>query len=220
MKAETRIKTGADIAMTVLILLLMAVQVTGDLLHEWIGIGETVLVIVHQILNRRWYGALFKGKYKAYRIISTAVAVLLLVAFLLAAFSGMSMSAYAVPFLYGMAPVMLMMKMHLSASNWAFLLTGIHLGLHLPSIVGRLKMSARTKKVAAGILTAIGLCGLFLYVKNGMARYLLFREHFAALDSEKHWAIVLLENIAMLGFFVSVGMYAAITSRKKNEQMF
>ena len=56
------IKRIVDTAMTVLILCLMAYQVTGEMAHEWIGMGMTVLVIVHQILNRKWYSALFKGK--------------------------------------------------------------------------------------------------------------------------------------------------------------
>ena len=56
------IKRIVDTAMTDLILCLMAYQVTGEMAHEWIGMGMTVLVIVHQILNRKWYSALFKGK--------------------------------------------------------------------------------------------------------------------------------------------------------------
>ncbi len=59
-------KRIVDAAMTVLLLLLMAYQVTGEMAHEWIGMGMTVLVIIHQILNRKWYGALFKGKYNPY----------------------------------------------------------------------------------------------------------------------------------------------------------
>ena len=38
----------------------------------------TILVIVHQILNRKWYSALFKGKYNPYRIATTVLNVLLL----------------------------------------------------------------------------------------------------------------------------------------------
>ena len=53
------VKRIVDAAMIVLLLFLMAYQVTGETAHEWIGIGMTVLVIVHQILNRKWYGALF-----------------------------------------------------------------------------------------------------------------------------------------------------------------
>ena len=70
------IKRIVDACMTALLLCLMAYQVTGEVAHEWIGIGMTVLVIIHQILNRKWYGAVFKGKYNAYRILTTVVNVL------------------------------------------------------------------------------------------------------------------------------------------------
>ncbi|MBR7070971.1 MAG: hypothetical protein IKI29_02255 [Clostridia bacterium] len=66
-------KKIADACMTVLLLCLMAYQVTGEALHEWFGIGMTVLLIVHHILNRKWYAALFKGKYNAYRVITVIV---------------------------------------------------------------------------------------------------------------------------------------------------
>ncbi len=56
-----KIKRIVDVGMTILLLCLMAYQVTGEIAHEWIGIGMTVLVIVHQILNRKWYAAIFKG---------------------------------------------------------------------------------------------------------------------------------------------------------------
>ena len=64
-------KRTVDAAMTILLLCLMAYQVTGEAAHEWIGMSMTALVIVHQILNRKWYGSLLKGKYNAYRILST-----------------------------------------------------------------------------------------------------------------------------------------------------
>ena len=97
-KKNLMIKRVVDVLMTVLLLFLMAYQVTGEAAHEWLGIGMTVLVILHQILNRRWYAALFKGKYNPYRIVTTILNVLLLAAFALTAFCGMSMSGHAVPF--------------------------------------------------------------------------------------------------------------------------
>ena len=57
-KHNTMIKRIVDVCMTVLLLCLMAYQVTGEVLHEWIGMGMTALVIIHQILNRKWYGAI------------------------------------------------------------------------------------------------------------------------------------------------------------------
>ena len=107
-------------------------QVTGEEGHEWIGIVMTTLVIIHQILNRKWYGAIFRGKYNAYRTAVTAVDILLLLSFVLTAFCGMSMSGYAVPFLYGMAKVSFVRRTHLTMSHWSFILMGLHLGLHIP----------------------------------------------------------------------------------------
>ena len=49
-----------DIGMTALLLLQMACQVMGEAAHEWLGMSMTLLVIVHQLLNRRWYD--FAGK--------------------------------------------------------------------------------------------------------------------------------------------------------------
>ena len=98
-KSGSNIRRAVDAAMTVLLLLLMAYQVTGEAAHEWIGMGMTLLVIVHQILNRRWYGALFKGKYNLYRTVTTILNILLVLCFALTALCGMSMSGHAVPFL-------------------------------------------------------------------------------------------------------------------------
>lgn len=57
-KYKNCIKKTIDVAMTVLLLCLLAYQVTGEALHEWAGIGMTVILIVHHILNIKWYGAL------------------------------------------------------------------------------------------------------------------------------------------------------------------
>ena len=60
---NNKVKRIVDIGMTMCLLFLMAYQVTGEVFHEWIGMGMTALVIVHQILNRRWYSAVFKWCY-------------------------------------------------------------------------------------------------------------------------------------------------------------
>ena len=208
-KSKNSIKRIVDTAMTVLLVCLMAYQVTGETAHEWIGIGMTALVIVHQILNRKWYGALFKGKYNPYRILSTALNILLLVSFGLTAFCGMSMSGHAVPFLYGMAPVSFVRRMHLSMSHWAFVLLGLHLGMHLPAMAAGLKLKDRTKTILTCLFVCIGGIGLYLFIRNNMPAYLFFRVPFAFLDYDKAGWLVLLENVLMLSFWAFVGAQAA-----------
>ena len=215
MDRRSVIKRIIDIAMTVLLLCLMAYQVTGEMAHEWIGMGMTVLIIIHQILNRKWYGALFKGKYRPYRILSTTLNILLLLSFLLTAFCGMSMSGYAVPFLYGMAPVSFVRRTHLSMSHWSFVLMGLHLGMHIPMMTAGLKWKGRTKTILAGLFTCIGGIGLYLFLRNGMPDYLFFRVPFAFLDYEKAGWLVFLENLLMLSFWAYIGMQAAQILQKR-----
>ena len=171
-----------DVCMTVLLLFLMAYQVTGEVLHEWTGMGMTLLVIIHQILNRRWYTAIFKGRYNPYRTLTTAVNVLLVISFLLTALCGMSMSGHAVPFLYGILKISFSRKMHLSMSHWSFVLMGLHLGLHIPAITAKWKLNEKKKTVFSGIFCVIAGIGLFLFIKSGMTDYLFFRVPFAFLD--------------------------------------
>ncbi len=210
-KAKTNniMKRIVDAAMTVLLLFLMAYQVTGEMAHEWIGMGMTVLVIIHQILNRKWYRALFRGKYNPYRTATTILNILLLLSFALTAFCGMSMSGYAVPFLYGMAPVSFVRRMHLSMSHWAFVLMGLHLGMHIPVMAAGLKLKDRTKIIMTCIFVCIGGIGLWLFLRNHMQDYLFFRVPFAFLDYEKAGWLVFLENLLMLSFWALIGAQTA-----------
>ena len=47
MKARQILKIITDIAMTVILLLLMAYSLVGEALHEWLGIGMFLLFILH-----------------------------------------------------------------------------------------------------------------------------------------------------------------------------
>jgi len=206
-------KRIVDAALTALLLCLMAYQVTGESLHEWLGIAMTVLVIVHQFLNRRWYAALFKGKYHAYRIAATALNILLLTAFALTAFCGMSMSGHAVPFLYGMTKVSFARQMHLSMSHWAFVLMGLHLGFHFPAMAAKLGGNAKKALTAAfAVAAGVGLC---LFMRSGMVDYMLFRVPFAFLDYDKAAALVFGENLLMLLFWAFAGAQLSLLLRRR-----
>ena len=214
---KNSLRRAIDIGMTVLLLLQMAYQVTGEAAHEWLGMAMTALVIVHQILNRRWYGAMLNGKYTAYRAASTCVNALLLISFALTAFCGMAMSNYAVPFLYGVARVSFVRVTHLSMSHWSFVLMGLHLGLHVPVMLAKVK--EKTRRALSVACAAVAGVGLWLFLKNGMPNYLFFRVPFAFLDYEKAGALVLLENVAMLLFWAFAGCQLALLLRKKGNPL-
>ncbi|WP_407383611.1 DUF4405 domain-containing protein [Ruminococcus sp.] len=197
MKPNTIVKRVVDVALTVTLLLLMAFQVTEQLAHEWLGITMFALTIVHQILNRKYYAAIFKGKYSPLRVFQLIVNVLLLLSFICTALSGMMMSRFATPFMNGILPSSVVRQGHLAMSHWSFVLMGLHLGLHFGIMVSKLKN--RTARIILGVvMTAISVYGFYLFFKSDMLNYMLFKNPFAFLDYEKAWWLVILENLAML----------------------
>lgn len=211
------IKRIVDVVLTVLLLFLMAFQVTGEVLHEWLGIGMTVTLVLHHILNRKWYKAVFKGKYSPYRIVMTAVNMLLLAAIAVTALSGMSMSGHAVPFMYGLINVMTARTLHLAMSYWSFILMGVHIGLHMKAMTAKLPDMGRTAfKV---ILTGVSGVGLWLFLKSGIVNYITFKAHFAFLDFTTAKWLILLQNLAMLLFFVLIGyVLSGVTQKNKDKK--
>ena len=181
----------------VTLLLLMAFQVTEQLAHEWLGITMFVLTIVHQVLNRKYYAAIFKGKYSPLRIFQLIVNILLLLTFVCTALSGMMMSRFATPFMNGILPSSIVRQGHLALSHWSFVLMGLHLGLHFGIVMSKLRN--RTVKIILGtVMTGIAVYGFYLFFKSDMLNYMLFKNPFAFLDYDKAWWLVLLENLAML----------------------
>ena len=199
------IKKVVDVLMTVLLLCLMAYQVTGETLHEFGGISMTVLLIVHHILNFKWYQSLFKGRYNAYRIVTVAVNTLLLASIALTALCGMAMSSHAVPFLYGMFPVSFARRFHLAMSFRSFILMGLHLGLHIPAMAAGIKWNGKIKTAVAAVAAVISGVGFWIFIKNGIPDYIFFRTPFAFFDYEKATVLVFLENLAILIAFAFLG---------------
>ena len=191
--------------MTVLLLCLMAYQVTGEALHEWIGIAMTIVLISHHVLNIKWSTTLFKGRYNSYRFISTAVNALLLISIVITAVCGMSMSNHSVPFLYGMLNMIFSRTMHLGMSYWSFILMGIHLGFHFPVIIAKFSFQKKLQTIIMAVSVIFAGIGLCLFIRNGILDYILFRTHFAYFDYKKAGIVVFSENLIELIFFCFIG---------------
>lgn len=217
-KIKNIFKKVIDVVLTVLLLFIMAYQVTGEERHEWLGIGMTALLIVHHILNIKWYGALFKGKYRPYRIALTALNTILLISIAMTAICGISMSVYAVPSMYGKINMMFARKMHLAMSYWSFILMGIHIGFHVKAMTAKLADKARI--IFTTVFAIISSVGLWLFLKNGIANYIFFKTHFAFLDYEKSKSLIILENLAMLIFWAFAGSQLSKLLQKNKDKKF
>ena len=143
---KLKIKMGIDLLMTALLLCLMAYQVTGQKLHEWFGTGMLVLFLLHNILNIRWYGSLFKGKYTLLRTMQTLINISVLISMLCLGFSGIVLSRHIFAGLPIQGPMATARTMHLAASYWGFVLMSVHLGMHWGMIVGMFRRLLKGRK--------------------------------------------------------------------------
>ncbi len=155
MKPIKIVKICVDVLMYMMFLLLMGQHLTSGAIHEWMGAGLFVCFFVHNLLNWRWYKALFKGRYTIQRIIKTMVNFLLLVSFaacMMSAFmiSGTVFRNFRIP---GM--MMTGRKLHMVSSAWCFVLMSVHLGLHLSN--PKRKVQQILLCVGAAAASAVGI---------------------------------------------------------------
>ncbi len=207
-----KMKRLIDFLMTLLLLMLMAYQITGERLHEWAGTGMVVLFAIHHFLNIRWYGNLKKGPYKPLRILQIIVNFLLLATMVSLAYSGIVMSRHVFAFLPISRGMALARKMHLAGSYWGFVLMSFHLGLHWRIAAvrfGKLAKGALSPWLLRLASVFIAAYGALCFYRSNIASYLFLQVDFAFLDYEKRAAAIFSEYLAMMGLWVFIAYYLA-----------
>lgn len=203
-----------DLLMTVVLVLLMAYFLTDQEIHEWLGAGMLVLFIVHHILNRKWLQALNRGKYTPYRVLQTALALLVLLCMLGSMLSGIWMSRYVFDFLPTQGHMGLARTAHLLCAYWGFLLLSAHLGLHWGIMLGAARRAAGNRKpstlrtaVLRVLAAGISACGVYAFARQHIADYLFLRSHFVFFDYERPPVLYFLDLLSMMGLCIAIFYY-------------
>ena len=144
MTKPQRLRMSIDITMTILSIVLMGGNFLfpADLVHEILGVGLFVLWSVHIFLNRRWYGAIFKGKYNPYRIMQTVINCCILICTIFLMISGIILSNQLFTFLNIQSGLGFARIAHLLASHWYYLFMSLHIGLHVGMITNKMRHPA------------------------------------------------------------------------------
>lgn len=217
-----KIKITIDILMTVLLLILMARQLTGNTVHEWIGAAMFILWITHHILNSHWHGHILKGKYTPYRTFQLGVNFLLFLAMLGTMVSGIILSREVFAFLPISGGLSLARPLHVLSGFWGFVLMALHLGLHWNMILGMARkaagpVSSKPARTALRILgAAIALYGLYAFIKNQLLSYLFLTTSFVFFDFERPAVLFFTEYLAIMGMFIFLAHFGGDMLRKKN----
>ncbi|MCI9156891.1 MAG: DUF4405 domain-containing protein [Lawsonibacter sp.] len=189
MNKKRELRISVDIAMTILLLVLMAYYITGNLLHEWLGAALYLLFILHHMLNLPWYWALLKGRYRAVRTAHTILNFLLLASMLGLMTSSVMISRNVFGFL-GIRASEFGRRLHMASAAWGFVLMSAHLGLHWGVAASRVNISPHICRMIAIALSTYGFFAflsqqvgakMFLLVKhtifNGETALLFFVDH-------------------------------------------
>ena len=212
MKAKQILKIVTDIAMTVILLLLMAYSLVGEKAHEWLGISMFVLFILHHVLNNKWSRSVFKGKYTPYRVLQTTFVVLALASMLGSMVSGIILSRYAFSFLPITGGSSWARMLHLLSAYWGFAFISLHLGLHWSMMMGMVKrMFRKPSAVRAWIVRCVGFLiagyGVYAFLKREIDSYMLLKIQFVFFNFDEPLILFILDYIAVMGLFVFIGHY-------------
>lgn len=215
MKKKFICKVVIDMIMTVLLLFLMARQITGDSAHEWIGTAMLILWIVHHILNRSWYSHLLKGKYTPMRILHTVINFAVLLSMFGLMVSGLILSREVFGFLPISGGIALARPLHVVSAFWGFVLMALHLGLHWNMILGIVRkaagpVSSKPLQILLRIAAVLSAgYGLYAFKKNQFLSYMLLKSSFVFFDFERLMLLFFTEYIAIMGLFVFLAHYTS-----------
>lgn len=211
-----------DCLMIILLPLLMSYALIGEEVHEWLGIAMFAVFIIHHILNRKWFGSIFKGRYTPYRIYSNTINILLFVIMLALPVSGILMSKHAVPFLSVTSGASFARTVHMTTSYWGFVLMSLHLGNHGKMMMNgiqkmfNIKNESTARKVTLRVIAVvISAYGIYAFIKREIAGYLFMQVMFAFFDYNESKLVFFADYIAMIIMFAIIGYYAGELLKKK-----
>ncbi len=202
-----------DITMTILSIILMGGNYLfpADLVHEILGVGLFVLWVVHIILNRRWYGAIFRGKYNPYRVMQTVINCCILICTTFLMISGIILSNHVFTFLNIQSGLGFARIAHLLASHWYYLFMSMHIGLH----VGRFFQNITAKIIPRIILALVCAYGIYAFIARGVWKYLILQQQFFFFDFERGYILFALDYISIIILFATISHYIAKILKKR-----
>lgn len=212
MKPKVKVKIAIDVGMTIVLLLLMAYELIGQAVHEWIGVFMFVLFILHHVLNGKWTQSLMKGKYTVLRSVQTGLVLLILIFMLGSMFSGIILSRHVLADITIRGLRSFARNLHMLSAYWGFVLMSLHLGFHwsmMMGMAGKLvkKPSKIRKWILRGIAVLVAGYGIYAFIRRDIGSYMLLKNQFVFFDFEEPVVFFMLDYIVVMGLFVCTGHY-------------
>lgn len=213
MNKLNKISLPLDIMMTLVSIVLMGGNYLfpADIVHEILGVALFVLWAIHIFLNRRWYGAIFKGKYNPYRVMQTVINCCILICTIFLMISGIILSNHLFTFLNIQSGLGFARIAHLLSSHWYYLFMSLHIGLH----VGRLFQNVAAKILPRILLALVCAYGLYAFIARGVWKYLVLKQQFFFFDLERGYILFAMDYISIIILFAVVSRLVAASFKRR-----
>lgn len=224
MKRNMVIRLVIDLSMTVLMLVAMAYQITGNAIHELVGVILFLLFITHNFLNRRWYKTIFKGKYNVRRILSIVVNLLFLVSMTVVMISSVPISRDIFAFI-PLNNEMFLLQIHVLTSYWGFIFMAVHIGMSWGTIINAVRKmtgitgTSRIRKIVLRVIAVlIVLYGLQASFERDMIYKLTVYNPFGWSFDESSIGF-LIDHLAIMGIYIGGTHYVLQFVRKQENSV-
>ena len=213
------IRLVLDFTAAGLLLVALAYWWLDNASHELIGTGMFILLVSHNVFNRRWWGRFPKaahGRQSLVTIVSN-ISIALAISALLVTSVMISRSVFAFLPVSGGSTAR---EIHILAAYWAFILAAVHLGLHwsmIMAVTGRLLRvgppDAIRTAALRGVAGAIAVCGIRSMVIMGIGDRLIGRPSIDFWDFQESTIGFFLHHIVILGAGACAAHYMAVWLR-------
>lgn len=186
----------------------------GNVAHEVAGTAMFLLLIVHNVFNRRWYGTIAKGCREPRSLFNVVVTFLLMLAMLALLVTSVLISnaLSGVMSAYGGFTVR---QIHTLAAYWVLVILSVHLGLRWPMIMGvARKLTGITKPNAVRtillrvIAVAIAIHGVWSSFELAIGTKLSMQMTLDWWNFEESVAGFFIHCLAIAGLYMSLTYYA------------
>ncbi len=213
MTVRQKLRILLDIAMTTLLLPLMAYSLVGETTHEWLGAVMCLLLLCHHIMNISWYKGLAKGRWSLPRAFQTAINSALLLMMLGLMVSGIILSREVFAFLPISGGTSFARTLHMVCAYWGFCLMSLHIGIHWGIVLRRFQRRQTTLSRRRGTIllqaaaVLIAGYGVYAFLRREIGMYMTLKTAFVSFDFEEPLVLFFLDYLAVMVLFVVIGYY-------------
>lgn len=133
-----RVRLLLDFLAVALIIACLAYWWLDNLSHELFGTALFLLVILHNVFNRRWYGSVAKRKMDAVRVVNLVTIVCLAIGMTVMLVTSFLVSRDLFSFT-ALSGAFAVREIHMSAGYWVLLIIAVHLGTRWGVVMNVLK---------------------------------------------------------------------------------